>query len=60
MAKDSEINDRLEQVEEIIEQVDADECSLDDGEELYKEGHRLISEVRDVLSGDPGEVTELK
>lgn len=60
MAKDSEIDERLERIEGIIEQLDADECSLDEGEELYEEGHRLIAEVRDTLSSDPGEVTELE
>ncbi|MFD1600587.1 exodeoxyribonuclease VII small subunit [Halobellus rarus] len=60
MEKDSEIDERLERVEEIIEQLDADECSRDVGEDLYEEGHRLIAEVRDILSGDPGEVTELE
>ncbi|AKH98656.1 MULTISPECIES: exodeoxyribonuclease VII small subunit [Halobacteriaceae] len=60
MANDPEIGERLERVEEIIEQLDADECSLDEGEVLYDEGHQLLAEVRDTLSGDPGKVTELE
>ncbi|WP_418286904.1 exodeoxyribonuclease VII small subunit [Halorubrum sp. DTA46] len=60
MAKDSEIHDRLSRVEEIIEQLDADECDLDEGTALHEEGQELLTEVREVLDGGSGEVVELE
>ena len=60
MAKDSEISDRLSRVEEIIEQLDADECDLDEGSALHEEGQDLLTEVRDILNGESGEVAELE
>jgi exodeoxyribonuclease VII small subunit len=60
VAKDSEIHDRLSRVEEIIEQLDADECDLDEGTALHEEGHELLTEVREVLDGGSGEVVELE
>ena len=60
MAKDSEISDRLSRVEEIIEQLDADECDLDEGSALHEEGQELLTEVRDILNGESGEVAELE
>ncbi len=49
MANDSEIHDRLSRVEEIIEQLDADECDLDEGTALHEEGEELLTEVREIL-----------
>ncbi|WP_323677856.1 exodeoxyribonuclease VII small subunit [Halorubellus sp. PRR65] len=60
MATDSEIHDRLSRVEEIIEQLDADECDLDEGTALHEEGQELLSEVREILDEGSGEVVELE
>ena len=60
MAKDSEIHDRLSRVEEIIEQLDADECDLDEGTALHEEGKELLREVRELLDEGSGEVVELE
>ena len=60
MANDSEIHDRLSRVEEIIEQLDADECDLDEGTALHEEGQELLIEVREVLDEGSGEVVELE
>jgi exodeoxyribonuclease VII small subunit len=60
VAKDSEIHDRLSRVEEIIEQLDADECDLDEGTALHEEGQELLSEVREILDEGSGEVVELE
>ncbi len=60
MAKDPEVNERLERVEEIIQQLDVEEYDLDAGEELYEEGHQLLETVRETLDADQGEVTELE
>jgi exodeoxyribonuclease VII small subunit len=59
MAKDPDIKRRMDRVEEIIDQLDADEVSLDDGRELYDEGHELLREVRDLLDEGSGTVREL-
>ncbi|MFC7116648.1 exodeoxyribonuclease VII small subunit [Natronoarchaeum sp. GCM10025703] len=60
MAKDAEIHDRVSRVEEIIEQLDADECDLDEGTALHEEGQELLTEVREVLDEGSGEVVELE
>ncbi|MDL0128491.1 exodeoxyribonuclease VII small subunit [Halobacterium salinarum] len=60
MAKDSEIHDRLSRVEEIIEQLDADECDLDEGTALHEEGQELLTDVREILDAGSGEVVELE
>lgn len=59
MANDIEINERLERVDEIIDELDADEYDCDEGEVLYEEGHRLLVEVRDLLNEGSGDVVEL-
>jgi len=60
VANDQEIHDRLARVEEIIEQLDADECDLDEGTRLHEEGQELLAEVREILDNGRGEVAELE
>ena len=60
MANDQEIHDRLARVEEIIEQLDADECDLDEGTRIHEEGQELLVEVREILDNGRGEVVELE
>jgi len=60
VANDSEIHDRLSRVEEIIEQLDADECDLDEATALHEEGKELLREVRELLDEGSGEVVELE
>ena len=60
MANDSEIHDRLSRVEEIIEQLDADECDLDEGTALHEEGKELLAEVREILDNGRGNVVEIE
>jgi len=60
VANDQESHDRLTRVEEIIEQFDADECSLEEGTRLHEEGQELLAEVREILDNGRGEVVELK
>ena len=60
MANDQEIHDRLARVEEITEQLDADECELDEGTRLYEEGQELLAEVREILDNGRGEIVELE
>jgi exodeoxyribonuclease VII small subunit len=60
VANDQEIHDRLARVEEIIEQLDADECDLDEGTRLHEEGQELLAEVQEILDNGRGEVVELE
>ncbi|WP_048076906.1 exodeoxyribonuclease VII small subunit [Halorubrum sp. AJ67] len=60
MAKDSDIRRSMDRVEEIIEQLDTDEVSLDDGHDLYNEGQELLSEIRERLQEGDGEITEIE
>ncbi|WP_430639610.1 exodeoxyribonuclease VII small subunit [Haloferax volcanii] len=60
MAKDSDIRSRMNRMEEIIDQLDADEVSLDEGSELYEEGQELLTEIRERLHEGQGEVIEIE
>ncbi|WP_136718236.1 exodeoxyribonuclease VII small subunit [Halorientalis salina] len=60
MAKDPDIYDRLSRVEEIIEQLDANECDLDEGTALHEEGEELLDEVRSLLNDGSGDVIEIE
>lgn len=46
----------MDRVEEIIEQFDPDEISLDEGSEIYEEGQELLAEIRNLLHEDEGEI----
>ena len=60
MANDQEIHDRLTRVEEIIEQLDANKCDLEEGGRFHEEGKKLLAEVREIPDNGRGEVVELK
>jgi len=60
MAKDSDIRSRMNRIEEIIDQLDADEVSLDEGSELYEEGQEVLAEIRERLHEGQGEVIEIE
>lgn len=60
MPKDSDIKRRMDRVKEIIDQLDADEVSLEDGRDLYDEGQELLFEIRERLQGEDGEVIEIE
>ncbi|WP_136689201.1 exodeoxyribonuclease VII small subunit [Halorhabdus amylolytica] len=60
MAKDTDIKRRIDRVEEIIDQLDADEASLEDGRDLHDEGQELLSEIRERLQERDGEVIEIE
>ena len=60
MSKDSDIKRRMDRVEEIIDQLDADEVSPEDGRNLYDEGQELLSEIQERLQDEDGEVIEIE
>ena len=60
MAKDPDIKRRMDRVEEIIDQLDADEVPLEDGRELYDEGQELLAEIREQLQDGDGKVIEIE
>jgi len=49
----------MDRVEEIIDQLDADDVSLEEGGELYDEGQDLLVEIRERLHDGEGEVIEV-
>ena len=60
MSKDPDIKRRMDRIEEIIDQLDADEVSLEDGRELYDESQELLAEIREQLQDGDGEVIEIE
>ncbi|QRY26038.1 exodeoxyribonuclease VII small subunit [Halobacterium sp. BOL4-2] len=60
MANDSEIHDRLSRVQEIIEQLDTDECDLEEGARLHEEGQELLGDVREILDEGSGDIVEIE
>ena len=60
MANDSEIHDRLSRVQEIIEQLDTDECDLKEGSRLHEEGQELLGDVREILDEGSGDIVEIE
>ncbi|WP_435185563.1 exodeoxyribonuclease VII small subunit [Halobellus sp. EA9] len=60
MPKDSDIKRRMDRVEEIIDQLDAEEMSIEEGRELYDEGQELLAEIRDRLQEGDGKVIEIE
>jgi len=60
MPKDTDIKRRMDRVEEIIDRLDADEVSLEDGHDLYDEGQELLAEIRERLQDGDGEVIEIE
>jgi exodeoxyribonuclease VII small subunit len=60
MAKDAEITERLERIDEIIDQLNAAECDRDEGGDLYEEGQRLLAEVRDRLDDGSGDIVDFE
>jgi len=50
----------MDRVEEIIDQLDADEVSLEEGGEFYDEGQDLLGEIRERLHDGDGEVIEIE
>ncbi|WP_241431069.1 exodeoxyribonuclease VII small subunit [Natrinema pallidum] len=42
------------------QQLDADECDLDEGTKLHQEGQELLTGVREILDEGSGEVVELE
>jgi exodeoxyribonuclease VII small subunit len=60
MPKDPDIKRRMDRVEEIIDRLDADEVSLEEGYDLYDEGQELLSEIRERLQDGDGEIIEIE
>lgn len=59
MAKEQELDDRIERVGAIIDQLEAGQPSPDEAERLHEEGHRKLQEIREILKRGEGEVVEL-
>ena len=59
MAKEHELTDRIDRVEEIIKQLELGDPSREEGERLFKEGQQMLDEIREILDRGEGEVIEL-
>ena len=59
MAKDRDIDERIERVEEIIRQLESGEVDSSTAERLFEEGQRKLDEVREILDRGDGEIVEL-
>lgn len=49
MSKELDIKGRMDRIEEIVNQLNADDVSLADGRELYDEGQELLAAIREQL-----------
>jgi exodeoxyribonuclease VII small subunit len=59
MAKERELDERLDRVEAIIEQLESGGPSREEGERLFEEGRQTLEETREILDRGEGEVVEL-
>ncbi|PSP82392.1 exodeoxyribonuclease VII small subunit [Halobacteriales archaeon QS_1_68_17] len=59
MAKDRDIDERIERVEEIIQQLESGEVDSGTAEQLFEEGQRKLDEVREILDHGDAEIVEL-
>ena len=59
MAKQDEIESRIELVKEIIERLESGEASSEEADQLFEEGQEKLDEVRNILHRDEGEIIEL-
>ena len=59
MAKERELDKRLDRVEAIIEQLESGNPSREEGERLFGEGRQTLNEIREILDRGEGEVVEL-
>ena len=59
VAKERELNERLDRVEAIIERLESGEPSQAEGERLFEEGRQTLDEIRKIIDRGEGEVVEL-
>lgn len=60
MAKDTDIAETIDRVNEIIDRLESGEVSRDEGENLLTEGYEQISTLRDCIDSERGEIIELE
>ena len=59
MAKEHELTERVERVEEIIDELESGAPSQAEGEHLLEEGRQKLDEIREILDRGEGNVVEL-
>lgn len=59
MAKERELDERIERVETIVDQLESGQPSPEEAEQLHEEGHRKLAEIREILERGDGDVVEL-
>jgi exodeoxyribonuclease VII small subunit len=60
MPKDPNIKRRIDRTEEMIDRLDADEVSLNEGTEFYDEGKIFLDDIRPRLDKTKGTVLEIE
>ena len=58
MAHDTDINEKIHQIEELIDQLEAGGMAVNDAGRLHQDGHMLLDEARTLLSEGEGDVVE--
>jgi exodeoxyribonuclease VII small subunit len=59
MAKERELDERLDRVEAIIEQLEVGDPSREEDKRLFEEGSQTLDEFRDIRDRGAAEVVEL-
>lgn len=60
MPKDPDIKRRIDRTEEMIDRLDADEVSLNEGTEFYDEDKIFLDDIRPRLDKTKGTVLEIE
>jgi exodeoxyribonuclease VII small subunit len=56
MAHDTEITEKMNRIEEVIDQLEADDLSIANAERLHDEGQQLLDECRTLITQGDGEI----
>lgn len=60
MAHDTEIDEKINRIEELIDQLEAGDMSVNEAGRLHDEGHRHLDDARTLIRDGEGEVIEQK
>jgi exodeoxyribonuclease VII small subunit len=58
MAHDTEIDDKIDRIEELIDRLEAGDMSVNDAGQLHREGYRHLDDARTLLEEGDGDVIE--
>lgn len=58
MVHDTDINQKMNRIEELIAQLEAGDLSINHAERLHEEGHQHIDDIRTLITQGDGEIIE--